>query len=48
MLTLLNWNLEWKTANSRPGREIMRMISATDPNIICLAEAYDAFFDPSS
>ena len=48
MLTLLNWNLEWKKVNSRPGREIIRMISAVHPNIICLAETYDEFLDPSS
>jgi hypothetical protein len=48
MLTLLNWNLEWKKAGSRPGREILRIISASNPTIICLAEAYDDFLDPSS
>jgi hypothetical protein len=47
MLTLLNWNLEWKKANSRPGREIMRMVSTADPYVICLTESYDEFLNPS-
>ena len=48
MLTILNWNLEWKTAKSRSGREIVRMIGNANPDIACLTEAYDQILEPTS
>ena len=48
MITLLNWNLEWKKAKSRPGREIIHMIGNADPDIACLTEAYDDILMPAS
>ncbi len=42
-ISLLNWNLAWRSSKSRAGSIIKDIIKDYDPDIICLTEAYDNF-----
>jgi exonuclease III len=45
MLSVINWNLEWKPKTSRAGKAMASLISESRPNIACLTESFTGFLD---
>ena len=44
-IVVATWNLEWRERSSSDGAELQRRLRAVGPNIACVTEGYNDFFD---
>lgn len=42
-LKILNWNVAWRSADSKPGAEILSRIESIEPDVVCLTESKKSF-----
>lgn len=44
-MRLLTWNIQWNKSSASKAKKIKEIIKSFNPDVVCLTECYDDFFD---